>query len=269
MAKAISVDKYSEAKDASTVDIKDTTGAYGASNTGGWGLPNTPATSGITESFFYIRKYSSDDSNTVYTIEISTLNTLCTPVQLATQAANATIANTQLGLSSTASITDYIYNIKYRVFFTNTGSDTISAVGANTITINTTNAAYVFEYIKVGSTVYTVESIDTGTGVVTVTEDVTASVGNSYTLGFEKDNNLIFLIANGDKCVSEKAALVLPCCDDCAGEDTKAMKTFRKAFSYRYGAEASFNKGAYTDCLTTLGCLANVCDCDSTTNCCG
>lgn len=263
---ALLITKVSEAKDAFSLVLKDSTGAYSGTNIGGLGLPNTPVTSGITESFLYITAYG---GTTTYTIEVSTLNTLCTPVQLATQTVNATIANTQLGLSSTAIIPDYIYSIKYRIFFTNTGANTVSAVGANTITINVTNAAYNFQYIKVGSTVYTVESINGTTGVVTVTETVTASAGNSYTLGFEQDNMLILLVANGDKCVSQKWALVLASDCGCSNSTTDtAIVTAMRAMGYRYGAEAKFLNTSYPDCITNLNALGKLCDCDSTTSCC-
>lgn len=172
------------ADDCKSFTVGDITGSYSSSNTTGYGTAVIPAITYITYAIDSNIDVTKQGSSTTYTINTSSF------FPDYTNLVTASILNTDLGLTSTDTIPDGIYNIDYRVKFAfnilsvNVGLKqfTLSAtygdvsnafVAGDTITVYESQAAPPFLNNTYS---YTIASINYtgGSVVLTVNETVTA-----------------------------------------------------------------------------------------------
>lgn len=151
MALALKMDVCS-ATNCKSFDVTDTTGAYSATNTGGFGAPNL-TTSDVLTATIAVTAYGASTP-------IATVNVLSELPS--STSGKTTISNTELGYTSTATIPQNVYQILYTI--TGTIAVVSADVGASTFTVSG-NRSGVFE---VGET-FTISGGSTNAGTYTVT----------------------------------------------------------------------------------------------------
>lgn len=199
-----------QASDCKSFTVTDTSGTYSATtNPTGYGNPN-PALVDAAASRILVTPFGSATTTT-----ITTSATLPTTARI--------ITNVNIGLASTALITDGLYLIRYEVDFTYA----IQAVNAGakqfTITGNLTGIFTVgVTFTIAGSTgnngTYTVSTstYSAPSTTITVTETVPSAVADgSITITFHTSQYELFF-CSGEACLNEKLQAVdVTDCEDC------------------------------------------------------
>lgn len=200
--------------DCTSFDVTDATGAYAVTNTGGFGAPNI-TTADITAATIKVTKFG---GSTTYTKNVySTFPS--------SASASVTVANTDIGLSSTATITDGIYLIRYDI----TGSISIASVatgsgGSFTVAGNRSGVFAVGDTFTItGSTnnnaTWTITAVTFNTGPNSTTFTVSGTVGATAdgAIGFTGYTSVYQMFyCSANSCLLEKLAdLEVNECTDC------------------------------------------------------
>lgn len=253
------------ATNAKSFVVTETTGAYSASNTGGYGTPNV-ATSSATASVIEITKWQ---DTTTYSV--SAYSTFPSSAR-----ATFTINNTDIGLASTEVIADGVYLIDLKTTFVFTILSSDSSLETITLATALGNISGTFvagDTLTVadtlgGSYTWTVSSATyNGTNtVITVTDDIGAIIPTLTTATIIKRSaGYELFFANGKACLRNVLKQIdVEECADCMNTKIELASKFN---AFMLAAEYAASCGKANKATVILNYLNELCDLESCEDC--